>query len=342
MPERVARVASEVLELANSQVTAIQAVTDRTHLLSLNARIEAAHAGDLGRGFGVVAREVGDVSQEVSRINVDFTSKISSRLAGLADLGDQLVAQVRGTRLADLALHMIDIIDRNLYERSCDVRWWATDAAVVDVCAGPSERTAHEASRRLGVILDSYTVYLDLWVADLDGRVVAHGRPGRYGSVLGRDVSHEPWFTDALATASGEAFAVADITRSPALDDQLVATYSTAVRADGDAHGQPIGVLGIFFNWEEQAGNVVREVRLADDERPRTRCAIVDSRHRVIAASDGVGILAEEISVDTTQGTIGHYARSDGSVVGFALTPGYETYGGMGWYGVIVQDPAQA
>ena len=26
----------------------------------------------------------------------------------------------------------IDLIDRNLYERSCDVRWWATDSSVVD------------------------------------------------------------------------------------------------------------------------------------------------------------------------------------------------------------------
>jgi hypothetical protein len=341
MPERVARVASEVLELANSQVTAIQAVTDRTHLLSLNARIEAAHAGELGRGFGVVAREVGEVSQEVSRINVEFTSEISSRLTGLTALGDQLVAQVRGTRLADLALNMIDIVDRNLYERSCDVRWWATDAAVVDVCAHPSEATSHEASRRLGVILDSYTVYLDLWVADLDGRVVAHGRPDRYRHVLGRDVSDQAWFADALATASGEDFAVADISRSPALGDELVATYSTAVRADGDVQGAPIGVLGIFFDWDTQAGNVVRQVRLADDERARTRCVILDSRHRVIASSDGSGILSEEISLDTASGTIGHYEQADGSVVGYALTPGYETYAGMGWYGAILQDRAQ-
>jgi hypothetical protein len=42
------------------------------------------------------------------------------------------VAQIRGSRLPDLSLNAIDIIDRNLYERSCDVRWWATDSAIVD------------------------------------------------------------------------------------------------------------------------------------------------------------------------------------------------------------------
>jgi hypothetical protein len=47
-------------------------------------------------------------------------------------LGHRLVAQIRGSRLPDLSLNAIDIIDRNLYERSCDVRWWATDSAIVD------------------------------------------------------------------------------------------------------------------------------------------------------------------------------------------------------------------
>jgi hypothetical protein len=28
-------------------------------------------------------------------------------------------------------------------------------------------------------------------------------------------------------------------------------------------------------------------------------------------------------------------------MVGFSLTPGYETYAGLGWYGVIVQDMEQ-
>lgn len=339
MPERVARLSGEVLDLANDQVSAIQAVTARTHLLALNARIEAAHAGDLGRGFGVVAREVGEVSEEVNRISTAFTGEISRRLTDLTELGHQLVTQVRGTRLADLALNMIDVIDRNLYERSCDVRWWATDAAVVDVCASAHEASAVQASRRLGVILDSYTVYLDLWVADLDGRVVAHGRPDRHPHVLGRDVSAEPWFVDALATSSGADFAVSDVSRVAGLDDRLVATYATAVRAGGEVDGAPIGVLGIFFDWEEQAGHVVRSVRLSDEERDRTRCLLLDARHRVIASSDGRGVLTEERPLATDGRTIGHDARPDGTVVGFALTPGYETYAGLGWYGVIEQAP---
>ncbi len=303
MPERVASVANEVARLAQERVHEIQAMTERTKLLSLNARIEAARAGEHGAGFAVVA-------------------------------------QVRGTRLTDLALNMIDVIDRNLYERTCDVRWWATDAAIVGVCDEPTPERVTRASQRLGVILDSYTVSLDLWIADLDGRVIAHGRPDRYSSVLGLDVIDEAWFTQALATRSGNEFAAADTAPVPAFDGSLAATYSTAIRCDGAEHGSPIGVLGNMFDWEPEALGVVRSVRLDADEERRTRCLLVDSHRRVIAASDGRGVLSDTIAFDLHETEMGHEVRDDGTVVGFARTPGYETYAGLGWYGVIEQRPS--
>jgi hypothetical protein len=87
----------------------------------------------------------------------------------------QLDDDVRRTRLSELALSNIDLIDRNIYERSCDVRWWATDAAIVDCATTPSPERAAHAAARLGVILDAYTVYLDLWLCSPDGIVLAHG-----------------------------------------------------------------------------------------------------------------------------------------------------------------------
>jgi hypothetical protein len=340
LPERVVALAEDIARITSEKIREIQDVTDRTKLLAINAQIEAAHAGAQGKGFAVVAEEVGEVSEEVTLISKALNKELATRVHELESLGRDLVAQVRGARLADLALSMIDIIDRNLYERSCDVRWWATDSAVVDACTDPNEASVAHACHRLGVILDSYTVYLDLWIADANGRVIANGRPDRYRGVIGSDVSREPWFTQAMRTTSGGDFTVEDVKMQPSLGSP-VATYATAIRAGAEERGRAIGALGIFFDWGPQAQAVVDGVRMPPEERMRTRCMLVDSRLRVLASSDGTGLLQERLTLNRDNGDMGFYIDQRNNVVGYALTPGYETYRGLGWYGVVVQRPPE-
>lgn len=329
----------EVLDVASKKVSMIEDITRRTKMLAMNALIEAARAGDAGRGFAVVANEVSDISKQVNVITNDLRTEITRSVDHLTSTGRTLVQDMQGKRLADLSLNMVEIIDRNLYERSCDVRWWATDAAMVQCAQQPSDAAAAHASSRLGVILESYTVYLDLWIVAQDGTVIANGRPDRYRDAVGSRVADQTWFRDALATRSGGDFVVGDVTRVRALDDRPAAIYATAIRQDGAADGAVTGVLGIFFDWEPQAAAVVKGVRLEDADKARSRCLLVDKNHRVLASSDGRGALTEKLNLRTNGVSMGHYHEMNGRLVAFALTPGYETYEGQGWYGVIIQDP---
>jgi len=325
--------ARQVSALSASKLAQIRAVADMTKILAINARIEAARAGAAGNTFAVVATEVKEVSRSVESLADELEVGLAARLSELDAVG----AGVQGNRLADLALNMIDIVDRNLYERTCDVRWWATDSAVHTVCAQPSDKARQHATHRLGVILDSYTVYLDLWIIDAAGTVVADARPDTYPEVVGSDISHEPWFGAAMTTADGTDFAVADVSTQPRLDGAPVATYATAIRDGGRVDGPVIGVLAVFFDWHRQAAAILRQVRLTDAERPQTRCLILDRDGRVLAASDDVGALITTINLSAS-GNHGHYTDSHGRLCGYARTPGYETYPGLGWYGFIIQD----
>lgn len=340
-PERILELARAVNDVAVDKIRAIKSVAGTTRTLSLNALIEATRAGgEVGRGFAVVASEVKNVSDNINSITQMLEREMSASLKDLMTVGESLIAQLRGSRLTDLALNMIEIIDRNLYERSCDVRWWATDSAVVDCLGQAGPETAAHAGKRLGVILDSYTVYLDLWIVDRHGAVAANGRPERYPRAVGTDVSRESWFRQAMATRDGSEFAVADVGVNPALDNAQVVPYATAIRRGGESDGEVLGVLGIFFDWRPQARAVVAGVRMGEAEKAITRCLLVDQNHRVIAASDDRGLLSETLPLHTGAGETGSYVEDGGDLVGYALTPGYETYRGLGWYGVIVQKPA--
>ena len=57
----------------------------------------------------------------------------------------------------------------------------------------------------------------------------------------------------------------------------------------------------------------------------------------MIASSDGKGLLQEHYPLQTGGQEMANYADKNGHVVGFAVTPGYETYRGLGWYGVVEQ-----
>lgn len=205
MPERVLALSKQVSTLATEKVKQIRHVTHSTKILSLNAAIEAARAGAAGAGFSVVAREVGEVSASIESLADELNQQLDAKTKELNKLGQGLVAHIRGSRLADLALNMVDIVNRNQYERTCDVRWWATGNSVVGSVTSLDPQVAEHAAERLGVILDSYTVYLDIWLADREGKVIANGRAARYpgvrgSSVLGTSGSRGPWKPKTAAT----------------------------------------------------------------------------------------------------------------------------------------------
>lgn len=336
MPERIVKLTQEVSTLTRHGVREIHDVTRRTRILAINAMIEGSRIGELGKGFAVVAKEVGDISQQIKDIASDMETKLSARVQELDQHGHQLIRTIRGSRLIDLSTNLIDIVDRNLYERSCDVRWWATGSSVVQAAADPTVAKRTACTERLGVILRAYTVYIDLWVIDATGKVIATGKPDRYPNAVGTSVAGEAWFRDAMGSKDGNEYSVHDISR-PEVFGQTVATYGTAIREGGKVNGKPVGVLGVFFDWQKQSQTAVDGVRLSAEEKPYTRCMIVDARNRVIASTGARGVLQETFPLQTNGEASGNYSDGHGHVVGFARTVGYETYPGLGWYGVIEQ-----
>lgn len=235
--------------------------------------------------------------------------------------------------IADLA---IDIMDRNLYERANDCRWWAMDPAIAEgVGQNDPAAQAEEIGQVLAYINDLYTVYTRLVVFDTQGRVLALSNPDDTTRWQGQAID-APWVKACLDLPDPQAYAVSAFAPSPFYNNAPTYIYSAAIRAPRS--NALLGGIGIVFDAGRQFRTMLQDV-LPSDANGRIidgySAVFIDAEQRVLASSDDQWPIGQSFplaleTLETVNGRGSGLLEWDGRIftLGLGRSSGYREYKG--------------
>jgi|GEM_PF-818990 len=287
MPRRIKALLDLLEDETGRYAAASDAIAKQTKMLALNATIEAARSGEAGRGFAVVAQEVKSLATSAANAASDFRQTIIDRLSRSTRIVDELVDELEGARLADLAHTINNLALRGMSARSIDLRILATEPSIRSYLLDPEnpDKTA-TARERLHMQFAFSDFFSNAFLVSTEGAIQMSMEENP--TFMAFNLKGQPQFERAIHTASADQWSADEIWLNPQGNDRPCVFFVCGVREHGLEGGNVIGALYLEYDWGKYAESIVTmHGMLHNNNRSGDRFLLLDQNDNIVGGSGG-------------------------------------------------------
>ncbi len=233
--------------------------------------------------------------------------------------------------MASKAQFVVDIVIRNLFERTADVGFLATDDDIRSFLLNknPNDQDKSFIANRLNEYVKKYTVYDEIVILDKDLNVMVH--LDENNPIDGIKIEDE-FFNDSLAATKEYVETFGKSQLQPLKEKSLI--YTSKIYLNNEPEAEAIGVLCLCFRFENEVSGVFEKLKSPNDPGVML---ILDRDANVIASSDKIHVPTDikvEMNLDEDVKLI--YYRGLEYICKTTKTKGYQGFFGLGWYGHVM------
>lgn len=198
----------------------------------------------------IAQNKIGENNKNFSRLLLEEIGKVGAQTkdvfsSSIMNLTQTMILN-NSTAISSL---MIDIMDRNLYERANDCRWWALTSEFRRILEKESltDDDKEKMSSILSYINALYTVYTNLFIYDKNGIIIAVSQE-KEKHLIGKKLSTS-WVQKTLTIKNSSHYCVSDFEVSDLYDNRYTYIYNASIRS---LHDDSLGGIGIVFNSQKE------------------------------------------------------------------------------------------
>jgi len=277
-------IAGALMGRADSFSCALNEIIMKTQTInqSLKRIVYNGQLIDTENGADDEIRRLKPILNNISKIGAGTNSLFKKSVA-------DLFSTVISTSLVDagfLASLCIDIMDRNLYERANDCRWWALNSIFRTILAKGSidDNDQTKLAKILTCIHSLYTVYSNLFLYDKTGRIVAVSNPEHTDNV--GTTLNSAYIHSTLSNAKPEKYFVSSFEETAMYDGRHTYIYSASITDINNA-GKIVGGIGIVFDSEFEFNTMLDDALKSKND---TFAVFTDCKGHVISSTCGLRV----------------------------------------------------